>query len=58
VPIIASLRWKVTNVGWPRILRGNMDFRFRASITAIPRGPETHYYAFIFGIRRKFVHPN
>lgn len=58
VPIIASLRWQVTNVGWPWILRGNMDFTFSGSITAIPRGPETHYYAFMFGIRRNFVHPN
>lgn len=57
VPIIASLRWQVTNVGWPWILRGNMDFTFSGSITAIPRGPETHYYAFMFGIRRNFVHP-
>lgn len=58
VPIIASLRWQVTNVGWPSFLRGNMDFTFSGSITAIPRGPETHYYAFMFGIRRNFVHPN
>jgi hypothetical protein len=58
VPIIASLRWHVTNVGWPSILRGNMDFTFSGSITAIPRGPETHYYSFDFGIRRNFVYRN
>jgi hypothetical protein len=58
VPIIASLRWHVTNVGWPWIFRGNMDFTFSGSITAIPRGPETHYYAFMFGIRRNFVYRN
>jgi len=58
VPIIASLRWQVTNVGWPWIFRGNMDFAFSGSITPIPRGPETHYYAFMFGIRRNFVHHN
>ncbi|HKU23869.1 MAG TPA: acyloxyacyl hydrolase [Candidatus Sulfotelmatobacter sp.] len=58
VPIIASLRWQVTNVGWPWILRGNMDFTFSGSITPIPRGTETHYYAFMFGIRRNFVHRN
>ena len=58
VPIIASLRWQVTNVGWPWIFRGNMDFTFSGSITPIPRGPETHYYAFMFGIRRNFVHRN
>jgi Lipid A 3-O-deacylase (PagL) len=58
VPIIASLRWHVTNVGWKWILRGNMDFTFSGSITAIPRGPETHYYSFDFGIRRNFVYRN
>lgn len=58
VPIIASLRWHVTNVGWRWIFRGNMDFTFSGSITAIPRGPETHYYAFNFGIRRNFVYRN
>lgn len=58
VPIIASLRWHVTNVGWRSIFRGNMDFTFSGSITAIPRGPETHFYAFDFGIRRNFVYRN
>jgi hypothetical protein len=58
VPIIASLRWHVTNVGWPWIFRGNMDFTFSGSVTPIPRGPETHYYAFMFGIRRNFVYRN
>ena len=58
VPIIASLRWHVTSVGWRWIFRGNMDFTFSGSITAIPRGPETHYYAFDFGIRRNFVYRN
>lgn len=58
VPIIASLRWHVTNVGWRWIFRGNMDFTFSGSITSIPRGPETHYYSFDFGIRRNFVYRN
>lgn len=58
VPIIASLRWHVTNVGWRWIFRGNMDFTFSGSITAIPRGPETRYYSFDFGIRRNFVYRN
>jgi len=58
VPIIASLRWHVTNVGWRWIFRGNMDFTFSGSITPIPRGPETHYYEFMFGIRRNFVYRN
>jgi hypothetical protein len=58
VPIIASMRWHVTNIGWRWVFRGNMDFTFSGSITAIPRGPETHYYAFMFGIRRNFVYRN
>jgi hypothetical protein len=58
VPIVASLRWHVTNVGWRWVFRGNMDFTFSGSITAIPRGPENHYYAFDFGIRRNFVYRN
>lgn len=58
VPIIASLRWHVTNVGWRWIFRGNMDFTFSGSITPIPRGPETHYYSLDFGIRRNFVYRN
>jgi len=58
VPIIASLRWHVTNVGWRWVFRGNMDFTFSAGITPIPRGPETHYYSFDFGIRRNFVYRN
>ena len=58
VPVIASLRWHVTNVGWRGVFRGNMDFTFSGSVTAIPRGPESRYYSFMFGIRRNFVHPN
>lgn len=58
VPIIASLRWHVTNVGWRWIFRGNMDFTFSGAVTVIPRGPETHYYSFDFGIRRNFVYRN
>ena len=55
VPIIASLRWQTNDLGGPWILRGNFDLTFSGSITAIPRGPETRYYSFIFGIRRNFV---
>jgi hypothetical protein len=58
VPIVASLRWHVTNVGWKWIFRGNMDFTFSGALTLIPRGPETHYYSLDFGIRRNFVYRN
>lgn len=56
VPNIASLRWELGNIeGGPRILRGNTDFSFSAAYTDIPRGPETRYFAFDFGIRHNFV---
>jgi hypothetical protein len=57
VPTIASLRWHVTGIGEPWILRGNTDFTFSGSYTAIPRGAETRYFAFIYGIRRNFIQP-
>jgi hypothetical protein len=55
VPVFASLRWQLDNVGSPWILRGNWDLTFTGSITAIPRGPESHYLAYLMGIRRNFV---
>jgi hypothetical protein len=58
VPNIASLRWQMNDVGGPRILRGNWDLSFSGAWTVIPRGPETHYGAYIMGIRRNFVQPN
>ncbi len=58
VPIIASLRWQMDGVGGPKILRGNWDLTLSGSITAIPRGPESRYLAYIMGIRRNFVPRN
>src|SRR5260370_4123060 len=58
VPIIASLRWQMNNVGGPSILRGNWDLTLSGSFTVIPRGPETRYGAYDMGIRRNFVRPN
>jgi len=55
VPIIASIRWQVGDVGGPWIFRGNWDVTASGAVTLIPRGPETHYYAWIMGIRRNFV---
>lgn len=54
-PNIASLRWQVDNPEGPGLLRGDVDLSFSGSYTAIPRGPETRYFAFDFGIRRNFV---
>jgi Lipid A 3-O-deacylase (PagL) len=57
-PIFASLRWHITDVGSPWILRGNWDMTFTGSITAVPRGPESRYFAYLMGIRRNFVPRN
>jgi hypothetical protein len=45
-------------INGPGILRGNTDLTLTLSLTAIPRGPETHYEAFDLGFRRNFVHRN
>jgi hypothetical protein len=58
VPNIASLRWQMDDVGGPWILRGNWDLTLSGTFTAIPRGPETRYWAYDTGIRRNFVRPN
>jgi hypothetical protein len=55
VPIIASLRWHISGISGPVVLRGNWDLTCSGSITAIPRGPESRYFAYIMGIRRNFV---
>lgn len=57
-PNIASIRWHVDGIQGPGIVRGNTDFTFSGSYTAIPRGPETRYFAFDYGIRQNFVQPN
>jgi Lipid A 3-O-deacylase (PagL) len=58
VPILASLRWHVNDIGGPFILRGNYDVTFTGAVTAIPRGAETHYFSYDMGIRRNFVPRN
>jgi hypothetical protein len=55
VPVIASVRWQIDDVGGPWIFRGNWDVTASGAITLIPRGPETHYFAWIMGVRRNFV---
>jgi hypothetical protein len=54
-PILASLRWQLGDVRGPGILRGSFDLSFSGAFTWIPRGPETHYWAYDMGIRRNFV---
>lgn len=58
VPVIGSLRWHVDGIHGPWILRGNTDFTFSGTYTAIPRGAETHYISFDYGIRQNFVQRN
>lgn len=55
LPIFASVRWQMGDVYGPWILRGNWDLQASLGIVPIPRGPETHYFAWIMGIRRNFV---
>jgi hypothetical protein len=55
VPLVASLRWHLNDVGGPWIFRGNWDMTFSASATAIPRGPESHFFSYDMGVRRNFV---
>lgn len=57
-PNILSIRWTIDNIGWWGILRGATDYTFSGSYVDIPRGPETRYFAFLFGIRRNFVRTN
>jgi lipid A 3-O-deacylase PagL len=57
VPNIASLRWHIDNIWGRSVFRGNTDMTFSGSYTAIPRGAETRYFAFDYGIRRNFVQP-
>ena len=58
VPVHASLRWHLDNIWGPPVLRGNWDLTFSASATAIPRGPETHYFSYDMGLRRNFIPRN
>jgi hypothetical protein len=58
VPVFPSVRWHMGKLSGPGILRGNTDMTFTLSATAIPRGPETHYFAYDMGFRRNFVHRN
>ena len=55
VPVVASVRWQLDDVGGPRVWRGNWDVTFSGSVTAIPRGAETRYFSYMMGIRRNFV---
>jgi hypothetical protein len=57
VPNIASIRWDIDNIWGRSVFRGNTDMTFSGSYTAIPRGPETRYFAFDYGIRRNFIQP-
>lgn len=57
-PNIASVRWTIDNIDWPSFLRGSTDYTFSGSYVDVARGPESRYFAFLFGIRRNFIRPN
>jgi hypothetical protein len=58
IPLIASLRWHMSNIGGPWIFRGNWDLTASGSFTWIPSGPETRFISYDMGIRRNFVPHN
>lgn len=58
VPMIGSLRWQIGDIKGPLFLRGNWDAEASLAVVAIPRGPETHYFTYIMGMRRNFVPRN
>jgi len=58
VPFISSLRWQLDRVRGPGFLRGYTDLAVGGTFTAITRGPESRYIAFVTGLRRNFVRPN
>src|SRR5271156_5950204 len=58
VPVIDSLRWQIGGIKGPLILRGNWEVEASLGVVAIPRGPETHYFTYIMGMRRNFVPRN
>jgi Lipid A 3-O-deacylase (PagL) len=58
VPNLASLRWQMDDIGGRGILRGNWELMLSGAFTAIPRGPETRYYAYDMGMRRNFIQRN
>jgi len=58
VPVTGSLRWHLGNPRGPWAFRGNWDLTFSGSVTAIPRGPETRYFAYMMAMRRNFVQRN
>lgn len=56
-PNILSLRWQSGNPKGPWILHGNWEWSFSGCYTAITRGPETRYFAYVMGVRRNLVRP-
>ena len=58
VPLIGSVRWQLGDIHGPLFLRGNWDVEASLGVVAIPRGPETHYFTYIMGMRRNFVPRN
>jgi Lipid A 3-O-deacylase (PagL) len=58
VPTIVSLRWQLYNPMGPWFLRGNTEFTFGATYTAITEGRESVFAGPVTGARYNFVQPN
>jgi Lipid A 3-O-deacylase (PagL) len=58
IPMVASLRWHMSDIGGPWIFRGNWDLTSSGSFTWIPSGPETRFISYDMGVRRNFVPHN
>lgn len=56
VPIVATLRWQMSDVKGPGILRGNWEGVMGGTYTIIPRGPETRYFGYVVGIQRNLIY--
>ena len=57
VPVIASLRWHVNDIGGPWIFRGNFDFTFSGSRHAHSKGTRNPLFRFHLRCPAKFCLP-
>jgi hypothetical protein len=58
VPAIATLRWQLYNPTAPSFLRGNTEFTFGGTYTAITEGRESLFTGPMTGVRYNFIQPN
>jgi hypothetical protein len=58
VPTIASVRWQLYDPTGPWLLRGNTEFTFGGTYTAITEGPEAVFAGPLMGVRYNFIQPS